>query len=81
MATGRRENLRIADSLLREQLAIDIGYIWNGLEGCRETAVKERELHQIEEIGILVRRSSALEEMIRHAEQGYTGISADFRIE
>ena len=76
-----REDLRIADSLLREQLASSLGEVRKGLERCREYAVRKKELNLIEEIGVLVRRCSATEERIRHAEQGYTGISTDFRIE
>ncbi|NYT12651.1 MAG: hypothetical protein GKC03_08930 [Methanomassiliicoccales archaeon] len=76
-----REDLRVADSLLREQLASSLGSIRKGLERCREIVVRKKELDLIEETGILVRRCSAIEERIRHAEQGYTGISADFRIE
>lgn len=76
-----REDLRAADSLLREQLADGVGNARKGLERCREHMVRRKELNLIEETGDLVRRFSATEERIRHAEQGYTGISADFRIE
>jgi hypothetical protein len=76
-----REDLRSADSLLREQLAISLGNIRKGLEWCRDHVVMKKELQLIERTGSLVRRCSAIEEGVRHAEQGYTGISADFRIE
>jgi hypothetical protein len=76
----KREDLRIADSLLRTQLADRIKNVSQEMELCRETLAKKMELDLLEEIGNLIDRFIALEGKVRHAEQGYTGISADYTI-
>jgi len=77
----KREDLRIADSLLRTQLADRVKNVTQDMEQCRENLSKKMELDFLEDIGNLIARINALGGKIRHAEQGYTGISADFRIE
>jgi hypothetical protein len=77
----KREDLRIADSLLRTQLADWVKSVTQDLEQCRESLTKKMDLDALEDVGNLIDRSIALEGKILHAEQGYTGISADFRIE
>ena len=77
----KREDLRIADSLLRTQLADKIRNVSRDMEQCRETLTRKMEMDLLEDIGRLVNQFSAIEGKIRHAEQGYTGISADYRIE
>lgn len=77
----KREDLRIADSLLRTQLADRIKHVLQDMEQCRENLSKKMELDVLEDVGNQIAKMNALEGKIRHAEQGYTGISADFRIE
>lgn len=77
----KREDLRIADSLLREQLADKLKGVCRDVEECRETLTRKMEMDLLEDMGHLVNNSSAIETKVRHAEQGYTGISADYRIE
>lgn len=77
----KREDLRIADSLLRTQLADNIKNVGRYLEGCREVLVRNMEIELLEDAGRLVNLLNAIEGKVRHAEQGYTGISADYRIE
>ncbi|MEM0492452.1 MAG: hypothetical protein QXS02_00620 [Candidatus Thermoplasmatota archaeon] len=77
----KREDLRIADSLLRAQLADRIKSVGRDLEECRESLTRKMELDLLEETGNLVSRITSIEGKVRHAEQGYTGISADYRIE
>jgi hypothetical protein len=75
------DDLRNEDSYLRTQLADKIKTVARDMEQCRETLTKKLELGLLKEIGTLIGRIIALEEKVRHAEQGYTGISADYRIQ
>ena len=77
----KREDLRIADSLLREQLADKLKGVLRDLEQCRETLTRKMEMDLLEDVGHLAIQCSTIETKVRHAEQGYTGISADYRIE
>jgi hypothetical protein len=77
----KREDLRIADSLLRTHLANKIKNIVNTVEECRDLLTKKMELTVLEDAGRLVNRITVVENRVRHAEQGYTGISADHRID
>jgi hypothetical protein len=77
----QREDIRAADSLLRQQLAKRMGEINNIFENCREELARAMELALMSDIGTILKMSRQIENKIRHAEQGYTGISADFHIE
>jgi hypothetical protein len=78
----KREDLRIADSLLRIQLADrlrdDVG---KPIDQTRELAARALELPVMNDIGTLVQALKTLEAKIRHAEQGYSGISPNYRID
>ncbi|MBW6517905.1 MAG: hypothetical protein K0A89_05330 [ANME-2 cluster archaeon] len=76
-----REDIRAADSLLRQQLANKMKEINSIFEQCREELGRAMDLTLISNMGNIVKFSRLIENRIRHAEQGYTGISADFRIE
>lgn len=77
----KKEDLRIADRLLREELANRFSLVETALEGARNTIIKKNELRLIEDAGKLVIRASTCKERLLHAEQGYTGISPDYRIQ
>jgi hypothetical protein len=77
----KREDLRIADSVLRRQLADKLRTVGRDMEQCREGLTKKMEMTLIEDAGKLVSQLYATEGKMRHAEQGYTGVSADYRIE
>jgi hypothetical protein len=78
----KREDLRIADSLLRIQLADrlrdDVG---KPIDQTRELAARALELPVMNDIGTLVQALKTLEAKIRHAEQGYSGINPNYRID
>ncbi|MCK5309311.1 MAG: hypothetical protein KAJ33_02420 [Thermoplasmata archaeon] len=76
-----REDLRIADRLLRETLVRELGIAANNYEEVRSGLVRKKELDTLEDAASLVIRINAMVEKIRHAEHGYTGISADHRID
>lgn len=77
----KREDLRIADSLLRAQLADRLKNVGTQVEQCRQDLVKRMELELLEDVARLVNNIQKTENRVRHAEQGYSGISRDFRIE
>ena len=77
----KREDLRIGDSLLRTQLADRIKNVGALIEECRNTLTKKMKLDSLNEIATLINKFNILETRIRHAEQGYVGISADYRID
>jgi hypothetical protein len=77
----KREDLRIADSLLRSQLADRIGSVRRTIESCREKLTRNMALEFLEETASLVNQITLVEGKVRHAEQGYTGVSPDIRIE
>ena len=77
----KREDLRIADSLLRAQLAGRLKNVGTQVEQCRQDLVKKMELEYLEDAARLVNNIQKTENRVRHAEQGYSGVSRDFRIE
>ena len=76
----KKEDLRIADRLLREELANRFSEALASLEGVRKALAKRKALELMEDAGELVTRASASIARLKHAEHGYTGISPDYRI-
>ncbi len=77
----KREDLRIADSLLRKQLADRLKNIGKKVERLREEAARKADMDLLNIAGPLINKADALEAKVRHAPQGYTGISPDYRLE
>lgn len=78
----KREDLRIADNLLRIQLADRLrDDVLVPIEQSRERAARALEMPVMNDIGTLLQAVKTLEAKIRHAEQGYSGISPNYRIE
>jgi hypothetical protein len=77
----KREDLRAADSLLRQQLAMRMGEINRKFDNCRDELTKAMEIGLMSEIGDISKLSRQVENKIRHAEQGYSNISADIKFE
>jgi len=77
----KREDIRIADSLLRIQLAdaIHDGVLKN-LKQIRENLSRSLELSIINEVGNAIQIATGIEARIRHADEGYSGISPNYRI-
>ncbi len=76
----KREDRRVADSLLRKQLADRLRECTRMAEEIREALASQMELDLIREAGNLVNRLDALESKVRHAEQGYAGVSPDIKV-
>jgi hypothetical protein len=76
----KREDLRIADSLLRNQLANNLGKIREKIELARQDLAEKMEMDLIDNMAQLMNNITSMENRVRHAEQGYSGISADFNV-
>ena len=77
----KKEDLRIADSMLRNQVADNFKTsVLIPIEMVREHASNALELDLMNDIAGVLSKAKTLESSIRHAEQGYSGISAAVRI-
>ncbi|UCE39143.1 MAG: hypothetical protein JSW00_07985 [Thermoplasmata archaeon] len=76
----KREDLRIADSLLRTQLANNLGKVREKIELARQDLTKKMEMDLIDNMAQLMNNITSTENRVRHAEQGYSGVSADFNV-
>ena len=77
----KKEDLRIADSMLRNQVADNFKTsVLIPIEMVRESAANALELDLMNDIAAVLSKAKTLEASIRHAEQGYSGISAAVRI-
>jgi thymidylate synthase len=77
----RREDLRQADSILRIQLADRIKEIRGKVEDVRQILTENYQLKTLETVGRTILDMQEFENLVRHAEQGYSGISWAIRTE
>lgn len=77
----QKEDIRIADSMLRLQLADELkNNVLLPLEQTRESASRALELDLMNDLAAAISQAKTAEAKIRHAEQGYSGISPATRI-
>jgi hypothetical protein len=76
-----REDLRIADSLLRNEISKRLEHVEEDAEVIRSKLAKKMELEKMESFKGLIGDIQTYKNRIRHATQEYSGISADHRIE
>lgn len=77
----RREDLRQADSILRLQVAERLKGVRERMERVRGTLSDNYQVKALEPLGRAIFDAQEMEGMIRHAEQGYSGISWAIRVE
>lgn len=77
----RREDIRAADNVLRIQLADRMKAVRGELEGVRDQMAMEGKVQGLSNIGNTIFTLQGVEGKVRHAEGGYSGISATIRIE
>ncbi|MCK5774434.1 MAG: hypothetical protein KAH57_11645 [Thermoplasmata archaeon] len=76
------EDLRSADSLLRQELSSELEGVEKQIKESRNHLSRSMEMDLLNIIGELVNISHRVTEKVRHAQQGYSPwISADVRIE
>lgn len=77
-----REDIRTADTILRSYLADQIdSEVQKKMKRVREIFSKSLELDLLNDLGELININKGLVAKIRHAEQGYSGISPQYKIE
>jgi hypothetical protein len=74
------EDIRDADSFLRRQVADKLVGAMSTLQTLRQNLVQANQYGSLNDLALLLSDTTVLEGHIRHAEQGYTGISAPIRI-
>ena len=77
----RREDIRNADILLRNQVADQVKKVRSDLEGVRDGLAADGKYQGLQPIGNLIFNLQATEAKVRHSEGGYSGISANIRVE
>src|SRR5438128_7862881 len=76
----RREDIRAADNLLRIQLANQLKGVRGDLETIRDQMAMDGKIQGLQGIGNIIFTVEGLEAKVRHAEGGYSGISATIQI-
>jgi len=76
----RREDIRAADNLLRIQLANQLKGVRGELETIRDGLAMDGKIQGLQGIGNIIFTVEGLEAKVRHAEGGYSGISATIQI-
>ena len=77
----RREDIRAADNLLRIQLANQLKGVRGELENIRDAMAMDGKVQGLSGVGNTIFTIEGLEAKVRHAEGGYSGLSATIRIE
>lgn len=76
----RREDIRAADNLLRIQIANQMKGVRGELEDVRDGMAMDGKFQGLQTIGNAIFTIEGLEAKVRHAEGGYSGISATIQI-
>jgi hypothetical protein len=76
----RREDIRAADNLLRIQISNRMRKVREDLEEIRDGMAMEGKVQGLQTIGNAIFTIEGLEAKVRHAEGGYSGISATIQI-
>ena len=74
------EDLRVADSLLRNQVADKLDATKSNLEGLREKMAVNRDFMNLPSVGSVISKVQELSGEVRHAQQGYSGFVATISI-
>ncbi len=75
------EDLRAADSLLRTQVAGLLDRVLSSLQDTRQTMSRTNQYAGLTDLATVLSDLQVLSGRIRHAEQGYSGISANVRFQ
>ncbi len=75
-----KEDIRVSDDLLRNQVADKIDLAKSNLESLRKQMANSGDFTNLGSIGSLVFQLQQFSGEIRHAQQGYSGFAATFQI-
>jgi hypothetical protein len=73
-----KEDIRVSDDLLRNQVADKLDLAKGNLEGLRKQMVLAADFNNLTSVGSLISQLQQFSGEIRHAQQGYSGIAASF---
>ena len=76
-----KEDIRVSDELLRNQVADRLDRVKGNLELLRKQVATSGDLNNLTNIGSLISQVQALSGEVRHAAQGYAGWVAPIRID
>jgi soluble cytochrome b562 len=74
-----KDDLRAADNMLRIQLADRLAAVREDVEASRAAMVDNGQIEGLDRVGALINKLKSVEGEMRHAAQGYSGISAKTR--
>lgn len=74
------EDARMADELLRSQVADKIHASLGDLQVCRQNLALSNQFANLNELALILSDLQVLEGRIRHAAQGYSGVAAAVRV-
>ena len=73
-----KEDIRVADDLLRNQVSDKIDLAKSNLEGLRKQLVLANDFTNLGTVGSLISQFQQFSGEIRHSQQGYSGFAATF---
>ena len=76
----QKEDIRVSDNLLRNQVADKLELVKNNLESLRKQMVNSGDFNNLTAIGSVISQIQQLGGEIRHSQQGYSGFAATFQI-
>ncbi len=76
----RSEDIRVADNLLRNQVADKLDQAKANLEGLRKQLANSGDFTNLTSVGSLISQIQQLSGQVRHAEQGYSGIASTIKV-
>jgi hypothetical protein len=76
----RLEDIRVSDSMLRNQVADKLDHVKDNLQQLRKQVAAANDFNNLTPIGSLVSQVQTLSGEVRHAEQGYSGWVAPIAI-
>ncbi len=75
-----REDVRAADSIVRNQVADKLDQCKANLEDLRSQMVQNNDFNNLTNVGSLIAQVQQLSGQVRHAQQGYSGFVANIQI-
>lgn len=76
-----KEDIRVSDNLLRNQVADKLDLAKSNLEALRKLIATGGDFNNLGSVGSLIAQIQQFSGEIRHAEQGYSGFGASFQID
>lgn len=76
-----KEDIRVSDELLRNQVADKLDSVKSNLEGLRKQMVASGDFTNLTIVGSLISQIQQLSGEVRHSQQGYSGFAATIQID